>query len=56
MIYSSSASRPNTPVNICISALIIKELFCLSDDEVPVSGNAVMIMSLPIVWTCSMDA
>lgn len=32
-IYSGSASRPNTPVNICIGALIIKELFGLSDDE-----------------------
>ena len=33
-LYSDSASRPNTPVNICIGALIIKELFSLSDDEV----------------------
>lgn len=34
VLYSGSASRPNTPVNICIGALIIKELFSLSDDEV----------------------
>ena len=34
VLYSNSASRPNTPVNICIGALIIKELFSLSDDEV----------------------
>lgn len=34
VLYSDSASRPNTPVNICIGALIIKELFGLSDDEV----------------------
>ena len=34
VLYSGSASRPNTPVNICIGALIIKELFGLSDDEV----------------------
>lgn len=34
VLYSDSASRPNTPVNVCIGALIIKELFGLSDDEV----------------------
>lgn len=34
VLYSSQASRPNTPVNICVGALIIKELFGLSDDEV----------------------
>ena len=32
--YSDKASRPNTPVNIIIGALIIKELYDLSDDEV----------------------
>jgi hypothetical protein len=34
VLYSSTASRPNTPVNICIGALIIKEMFGISDDEV----------------------
>lgn len=34
VLYSSEASRPNTPVDICISALIIKEIFGISDDEV----------------------
>lgn len=34
VLYSSEASRPNTPVNICIGALIIKEIFGISDDEV----------------------
>lgn len=34
VLYSDRASRPNTPVNVCIGALIIKELFGLSDDEV----------------------
>ena len=33
VLYSQSSSRPNTPVNICIRALIIKELFGSSDDE-----------------------
>ena len=33
-LYSGSTSKPNTPVNIRIGALIIKELFSLSDDEV----------------------
>lgn len=34
VLYSKNASRPNTPVNIIVGALIIKELFDLSDDEV----------------------
>lgn len=34
VLYSENASRPNTPVNIIVGALIIKELFDLSDDEV----------------------
>ena len=33
-LYSDKASRPNTPVNVIVGALIIKELFNLSDDEV----------------------
>lgn len=33
ILYSDKASRPNTPVNIIVGALIIKELFDLSDDE-----------------------
>lgn len=33
ILYSQTSSRPNTPVNICIDALIIKELFGSSDDE-----------------------
>ena len=34
VLYSQNASRPNTPVNIIVGALIIKELFTLSDDEI----------------------
>lgn len=33
VLYSETASRPNTPVNVIVGALIIKELFDLSDDE-----------------------
>lgn len=33
VLYSDKASRPNTPVNIIIGALILKELFDKSDDE-----------------------
>ena len=33
VLYSGSAARPNTPVNICIGALVIKELFGISDDD-----------------------
>ena len=31
-LYSDKDSRPNTPVNIIIGALVIKELFGYSDD------------------------
>ena len=34
VLYSHKASRPNTPVNVIIGALIIKELFDYSDDEI----------------------
>lgn len=33
VLYSDKASRPNTPVNVIVVALIIKELFDYSDDE-----------------------
>ena len=33
VLYSDKASRPNTPVNVIIGALILKELFDKSDDE-----------------------
>jgi hypothetical protein len=33
VLYSEKASKPNTPVNVIIGALIIKELFDYSDDE-----------------------
>ena len=34
VLYSDKTSRPNTPVNIIISALILKELLGLTDDEI----------------------
>ena len=34
VLYSDKASRPNTPVNVIVWALIIKELFDYSDDEI----------------------
>jgi hypothetical protein len=34
VLYSDKDSRPNTPVNIIIGSLIIKELFDYSDDEI----------------------
>ena len=33
VLYSSKDSRPNTPVNVRIGTLIIKEFMRLSDDE-----------------------
>lgn len=33
VLYSDQASRPNTPVNVIVGALIIKEIFDYSDDE-----------------------
>ena len=32
-LYGGRASRPNTPANVVVGALIIKELFGYSDDE-----------------------
>lgn len=34
VLYSDKGSRPNTPVNVIIGALLLKELFDLSDDDV----------------------
>lgn len=34
VLYSSKASRPNAPVNVIVGALILKELFDLSDSEI----------------------
>lgn len=34
VLYSDKASRPNTPVNVIIGALIIKEIFDYSGDEI----------------------
>lgn len=34
VLYSDKDSRPNTPVNVIVGALIIKELFDYSDDEI----------------------
>ena len=33
VLYSDKGSRPNTPVNIIISSLVIKELFDLNDER-----------------------
>ena len=33
VLYSDKDSRPNTPVNILVGSMILKELFDLSDDE-----------------------
>lgn len=34
VLYSEKASRPNTPVNVIVGALILKELLGITDDEV----------------------
>ena len=33
VLYSNKASRPNTPVNVIIGALILKEALGVTDDE-----------------------
>ena len=33
VLYSDKASRPNTPVNVIVGGLLLKELLGLSDDE-----------------------
>lgn len=34
VLYSREPSRPNTPVNVLVGALIIKEMFGFTDDEI----------------------
>jgi len=34
VLYSDKASRPNTPVNVIIGSLIIKEMLNMTDDEI----------------------
>jgi hypothetical protein len=34
VLYSDNASRPNTPVNVLMGALILKEFFGQSDDDI----------------------
>ena len=34
VLYSEKASRPNTPVNVIVGALILKEALNVTDDEI----------------------
>lgn len=34
VLYSNKSSRPNTPVNVIVGALVLKELLGITDDEV----------------------
>ena len=34
VLYSDAYSRPNTPANVVFGAMLLKEIFHLSDDEV----------------------
>lgn len=34
VLYSKKASRPNTPVNVIVGALILKEALNVTDDEI----------------------
>ena len=34
VLYSNKSSRPNTSTSVIVNALIIKELFVISDDEI----------------------
>ena len=34
VLYSEKASRPNTPVNVIVGALILKEVLNVTDDEI----------------------
>ena len=46
VLYSSNASRPNTPVNVCIGALIIKELLFATLYTIPFSGSTIEYIKL----------
>lgn len=45
VLYSNKASRPNTPVNVIVGALILKEVLGVTDDEM-VQG---LILSMPVL-------
>ena len=34
VLYSDAYSRPNTPANVIIAALILKEIFHMADDQI----------------------
>ena len=40
VLYSKQASRPNTPVNVIVGALILKEALNVTDDEIVEIGRA----------------
>ena len=62
VLYSDKASRPNTPVNVIVGALIIKELFDYSDDEMVenlmldsmmVESNIRKLSRMQLIYTCT---
>ena len=44
VLYSDNASRPNTPVNVLMGALILKEFFGQSDDDIKHQGLPYIII------------
>ena len=49
VLYSDKASRPNTPINVIVGDLVIKELFDYSDDEIV--ENLRETIDIPIIVT-----
>ena len=50
VLYSDAYSRPNTPVNVIVGALLIKELLHMSDDEV------VAALMFDVRFQCALQA
>lgn len=47
VLYSKKASRPNTPVNVIVGALIFKEALNVTDDEIVEATVSMIVTSFP---------
>ena len=49
VLYSKKASRPNTPVNVIVGALILKEALHVTDDEIVELWHLIFAISMPCI-------
>ena len=55
VLYSKKASRPNTPVNVIVGALILKEALNVTDDEIVEAAMAFDIRYQYVLHTTSFE-